>query len=272
MAHPQLAAFARLADGGARPVRSVAGQKTLLARTHHAIVYDPIHDEIVLPQNIGQAILTFRGGANGEEAPIRMIQGPKTQLIAPNRVEVDAVHNEIFVPEDDHVLVFPREANGDVAPLRILRGPDTRLGADAVAVDPVHNLLIVSGAVRVGRERVTSLLLFNRTDEGNVKPKAVISGPRTGLVGTGLIQVYPPAGKILVTVRGTGNQLVSDDGFVGVWNLADQGDVPPRWTIGGPKGMLQQVRGVALDPKHKSVIISDKRLNAVLTYYFPELF
>jgi hypothetical protein len=32
------------------------------------------------------------------------------------------------------------------------------------------------------------------------------------------------------------------------------------------------VRGVAVNPNHKEVIITDKRLNAILTYYFPELF
>jgi hypothetical protein len=65
----------------------------------------------------------------------------------------------------------------------------------------------------------------------------------------------------------------SDESFVGVWNyVEDKGDVPPRWTIGGPKGMLRQPRGVALDPKNKAVIVSDKYLNAVITYYFPEVF
>jgi hypothetical protein len=31
-------------------------------------------------------------------------------------------------------------------------------------------------------------------------------------------------------------------------------------------------RGVAVIAKHKEVIVSDKRLNAVLTFYFPEIF
>jgi hypothetical protein len=31
-------------------------------------------------------------------------------------------------------------------------------------------------------------------------------------------------------------------------------------------------RGVAIDPKHKEIIVADMRLNAVLTYYFPEMF
>ncbi len=80
MAHPQIAAFARLADGNAKPVRKIEGQKTLLGRTMHSIVYDEIHDEFVVPQQFGQAILTFRGGADGEEVPVRVIQGSLTQL------------------------------------------------------------------------------------------------------------------------------------------------------------------------------------------------
>ena len=36
--------------------------------------------------------------------------------------------------------------------------------------------------------------------------------------------------------------------------------------------MLVMPRGIALDPKNKNLIVSDKRLNAVLTYYFPEMF
>ena len=55
-------------------------------------------------------------------------------------------------------------------------------------------------------------------------------------------------------------------------SIEDNGDVPPRWRVGGPKGVLLMPRGVALDPKHKELIVSDKRLNAVLTFSFPEMF
>jgi hypothetical protein len=64
----------------------------------------------------------------------------------------------------------------------------------------------------------------------------------------------------------------SDQGYVGVWSIYDNGNVPPRWTIGGPKGMVRDVRGVTVDIKHKNVIISDKYVNGVLTYNFPEIF
>ena len=74
----------------------------------HAIAYDEIHDEIVVPQQFGQAILVFKRRTRGEAPPIRVIQGSKTQLIALDRLAVDPVNDEIYVPEGDKILVFPR--------------------------------------------------------------------------------------------------------------------------------------------------------------------
>jgi hypothetical protein len=82
----------------------------------------------------------------------------------------------------------------------------------------------------------------------------------------GLVEVYPPKGLIFASVGGRNGE------YVGVWNITDNGDVAPRWTIGGPGGMLRNIRGVALDPKNKEVIITDKDLNGILTYHFPEVF
>ncbi len=201
------------------------------------------------------------------------MQGPHSQLDAREHLEVDPVHNEIFVPtRDGAILVFPREGRVDVAPVRVLRGPDTMLNGDApLAVDPVDNLLIVGVGGR-GRSR---LLIFNRTDSGNTKPKAVIGGPRSRLYSFGgPFAVYPAKGELMVSVRGPGpyEELSSDESFVGVWSINDNGDVPPRWTIGGPHGVLKMPRGIALDVRNKNMLVSDKRLNAVLTFHFPEIF
>src|ERR1700681_1206055 len=98
--HPQIAAFARLAGANTPPVRVLEGQKTLISRTMHGFAYDPIHDEIVVTSPLAQAILTFRGGATGEEAPIRVIQGTRTEILgdaysALDKVSVDGVNDEI---------------------------------------------------------------------------------------------------------------------------------------------------------------------------------
>jgi hypothetical protein len=82
-----------MADGGARPVRTIEGQKSLLGRTMHAISYNEVRDEFVVPQQFGQAILTFRGDSAGEAVPLRVIQGAQTGLIEPDRLAIDAVHN-----------------------------------------------------------------------------------------------------------------------------------------------------------------------------------
>jgi len=262
VAHPQIAVFARMADGNAVRNGAIEGQTTLLGRTMHGIDYDHLHDEIVVPQQFGQAILIFKGSARGEQPPIRVIQGSRTGLTAMDRLAVDPYNGEIYVPEGDQVLVFDRMASGNVAPKRVLGGPNTGFtAAGTVAIDHVRNLLVV-GADLPGKGG-SQLAIFDRTAAGNVKPKRVISGPNARLVSPGNMRVYPEGGLIFV---------VQQAGYVGVWGIDDNGEVPPRYTVGGPKGMLQKPRGLDLDPKHNAVIVSDKALNAVLTYEMPQIF
>ncbi|MCH7979514.1 MAG: hypothetical protein IH935_11140 [Acidobacteria bacterium] len=273
MAHPQIAAFARLAEENSTPTRLLAGQKTLMARTMHDIRYDEVNDELLVTNPFAGAILVFEGGANGEEPPIRVIQGRNTNILAPDRLEVDPVNDEILIPEGNRILVFSRTANGDVAPLRILEGPDTAMrNAESVVVDAVHDLLIVGTQDRRATSGGGSLLIFNRTDEGNVKPRAIIHGPKTGIIRINQMAVYPPKSWIIASMPGRQDMRVPGGVFIGVWSIHDNGDVPPRWKIGGPKSGMKKPRGVALNPKHKEIIVADMALNSVLTFYFPEIF
>ena len=266
MAHPQIATFARLAKENSKPARVLAGQMTKLSRTMHMIAYDSLHDEFVVSNPFSQAVLTFRGSANGEEPPIRVIQGPSTGMDAPDKFAIDPVHNEIFVPLRDKILVFPRLANGDAAPIRTMHGDWDVSDMDA---DPVHNLIVANGSV-AGQGR--GIVMFNRSDSGEVKPRAVISGSHTGMETIKQLVVYPEKGYIFVSQSLPNNELKPGAYFVGVWSINDSGNVPPRWKIGGPKSELIRPRGVALNLKHKEVMVPDMLRNAVLTYYLPELF
>ena len=284
MAHPQIAVFARLAKENSQPTRVLAGQNTLLSRTMHDIRYDAVHDEIFVNNPFAQAILVFRGSAQGEEPPIRIIQGPNTRLEGQvDRLDVDPVHNEIYVPNHEKILVFPRDGNGDVAPIRIISGPDTQLNdVESLAVDPIHNVIVTAGArpptapgqTRNHADQVYggALLIFNRTDSGNVKPIGVIQGPKTRIVRINQIQMQTTKGWIVATQPGKYEEQEPEGVFVGVWSINDRGDAPPRWFIGGAKSQIKKPRGVALNPKEKELIVADMRLNKVLTYYFPEIF
>ena len=171
----------------------IFGQATKLARTMHDIRYNEKRDEIYVTNPFAQAILTFRGDADGEAAPIRIIQGPKTRMGGPDTLEIDVVNDEIIMPEGDEILIFDLMANGNVAPIRIIEGGEDmgwRAG-NGVAVDHVHNLLITDGTVpgvpgiegTPYRRSRDSILIFDRTANGKVKPLRIIRGPNTGIHG-----------------------------------------------------------------------------------------
>jgi hypothetical protein len=275
VAHPQIAAFARLAKGGQPPQRLISGQTTKLSRTMHDIRYDEMHDEFVVANPFAQAILTFRGGADGEEPPIRIIQGPHTQL-GQDRLDVDPIHNEIVAPAGNAVLVFRRDANGDVTPLRVIRGSNTRLNhASTLSVDPVNDLIIVglNNTLQANDENNGALLIFNRLDNGNVKPRGVIRGPKSGIVRINQTDVYPPRKLVVAASPGPVYEMEPADAFVGVWSVYDDGDVPPLYKIPvGPTSTLKKPFGLVLNAKYKELIVSDMRRQAVLTFYFPEIF
>jgi hypothetical protein len=239
-------------------------------------VYNEIHDEIVFPQGFAQAILTFRGAASGEEPPIRVIHGSRTQLQAPDPVTVDPINNEIFVPEGNRVLVFAREAHGNVAPIRVLRGPEeTELGITAVF--PAHNLLVVSGRASRG-EGQDQMLIFDRRAQGDARPLRVIGGPRT-MLGEDIREIRAYRDWIVVAHTVNVNDEAPADpsaSLLSVWSIHDEGDVPPRWSmnLGKLDGVPFDVKSFDLDPKNRTIIVATGRKpnNAVLTYSFPELF
>jgi len=265
------------------PVRVIEGQGTHLSRTMHGIAYDAVHDEIIVPVHLAGAVLIFRGAAKGEEGPIRMIQGPRTQILRPETVTVDVPHGEIIVGEDGgkDILVFPRDAQGDVAPLRVIRGPKTGLDeVRGVAVDPARNLIVVSSYSRKG---TTGVFVFDRTDEGDVLPKAIIAGPKTGIRRIRQVEVDSDRGKIYVAVKNNTESYRFDEvspspwnsaelGFIGVWDIADNGDVPPRAVIKGPASGVVWPAGVALNPKDRELYTIDSVRNGMFTFSVPEFF
>jgi 6-phosphogluconolactonase (cycloisomerase 2 family) len=272
--HPQIASFSRLAGANTPPVRVLEGQKTRISRTMHGFAYDSAHDEVVVTSPLAQAILVFRGGAKGEEEPIRIIQGPHTQIQgdypgtgANDRVSVDSVNGEYYMySTPNQILVFDRTGNGDVPPKRILGGSETQIrGRSNSMVDTVRNLLVVNSR--------NKLLIFDRTASGNVKPKGIIEGPKANLNTMETFQVYPPKGLVIVANRA---------GAVGAWSDEVYGDVAPKFLIPVKQLTGYDALGIALDPVHKEVMFSSAAsershptngiMNTVMTFSWPEVF
>lgn len=306
MSVPRIAAFARWANGNTAPRRAIQGQGTKLSRTIHGLNYDAVHDEIVAPVYEGGAVLVFRGGANGEEAPIRTIQGDRTMLLGPQTAVVDTVNDEILVgdPSSGGVLAYPRDANGNVPPKRVLRGPKTGLrDVVGVAVDTQRNLLVVSN--RGLSKELTGIFVFNRTDRGDMAPRAVIAGSETGIGRSRQITVDPARGKIYLGVQATNYHAErpyletqprpgyqwserKDDsrtnrnipswtgdarGFIGVWDINDHGNVAPRAVIKGGLSRIIDCGGVVVQPDEGIVISADGgKSNMYHVFLVPQFF
>ncbi len=94
----------------------------------HDMAYDPVRDEIVVPQFFAFAILTFRGDADGDVAPVRKIFGPSTQLKNPMALALDPIHGEIFVPQGKEFWSSRGTPTGTWRPSEFCRYTNARVG------------------------------------------------------------------------------------------------------------------------------------------------
>lgn len=275
----------------------------------HGLAYDAVHDEIIVPVALSGAILVFKGSARGNEPPVRIIQGLDTRLIRPHTANVDPVSGEILAgdPSARAILVFDRLANGNVKPKRIITGPKTGFREIVgVASDSVNNVIVVASRAPNGP---SGIFIFNRLAEGDVAPIRSITGPLTGALGRfRQIATDPERGKIYLAVQAFRSQeptpnkaadLYTNEaslkkfrarqveveagppvriprllqaGFIGVWDVMDNGNVPPRMIIRGPETRSVGFAGVAFNPAEGEVYGVSGNLNGFLTYLVPQFF
>jgi hypothetical protein len=223
---------------------------------------------------------------------------------------VDPVSGEILAgdPSARGVLVFDRLANGNAKPKRVIAGPKTQFREIVgVASDARNNAIVVASRAPGGP---SGLFVFNRLDQGDVAPKRIIAGPLSGALGRfRQVSIDPERGKIYLAVQAFRSQeptpqkaadlyesetslnklraLLQDDetsrardgiprllqaGFIGVWNIDDNGNVPPRMIIRGPSMRAAGFAGVAFNPDAGEVYGVSGDLNGYLTYLVPQFF
>jgi DNA-binding beta-propeller fold protein YncE len=185
------------------PIRLLQGEKTRLADPH-GITFDPTTDLLYVTNwgsvNVAQegrdpdlsqtnwpvsgehavpgsgkfmpaSITVYPRTAAGDAAPLRVIQGPKTQLNWPTALAIDHEHGELFVANDtaDSILVFDTAANGDVAPIRVLKGSKTLIkNPTGVSYDAMNDELWVAN---FGNHTAT---VYKRTASGDTPPLRTI--------------------------------------------------------------------------------------------------
>lgn len=175
--------FNRLDAGDVAPTRVIQGALTLISKPQ-GIAVDTTNNEIALANEgtpaVAPSITVYSRLANGNVAPLRQITN--IDLGKPVGVWIDAVNNEIFVADEKAtagptIWVFSRTANGPSVPLRTISGAATMMDRlRQIVVDTTNNEIEVAtqGDRAVNPPIFGALLVFNRTDSGNVAPKRFI--------------------------------------------------------------------------------------------------
>jgi hypothetical protein len=272
VSHPRLAVFARQAKGQVAPLRIIEGQRTGLSRSSHGVFLDTVNNEVVAPSPLAGAIVVYGREQKGNTPPIRMIQGSKTHLNSPQGVTVDNVNHEIVVANDGAltILVFDRLANGDVAPLREIIGPATGITTpEGIGVDPVHDEIILADEGNADMGVPPSLRVFRRTDNGNVAPIRVITGPTTGLLRPRQLQLDTERDELVLADRGLPQEFIyapETQGYIGFWNRTDIGDQPPKHIIRGPRSQLSSPHAVYVDMENDEIGAGDTTSHSIMVY------
>ena len=267
--------FSRKAKGDVAPDRT-------FVTPHGAagIVVDEGRQELYLSIQHMHSVVVFNKTANGNDAPIRLLQGNHTLLADPHGIALDLKNDLMFVtnygtlhqflPNDPgklfksnwplqtpvpgsgemrapSITVYRRDASGDTAPLRVIQGPKTRLDWPAgLAFYPERNELFVAN------DMDNSILVFDASARADAAPIRVLKGPRT--------LVKNPSGLYLdlknneLWVANFGNHTAT------VYPPAASGDTPPLRVIrsapvGTPAPMLGNAHPLAYDTKRDEILV-----------------
>jgi 6-phosphogluconolactonase (cycloisomerase 2 family) len=183
---PQVAVYSKTATGDAKPVRILEGPKTHFSDVH-GIAIDS-KNKLLYVTNWGNvsdykvagsgrfeppSISVYPATADGDTAPLRVIQGPKTQLDWPGAMSVDSDTGDLYIANDmgQSIIVFHRTDQGDVAPARVLKGAKTHLSYPAgVFVDSKNKEVWASN---LGNSSAT---VYPLMANGDVAPLRIIRG------------------------------------------------------------------------------------------------
>lgn len=202
---PEVVVYRKMAEGDEQPIRTLVGNSTQLEDAH-GIAIDTINQWMFVSNHGSTAYYdtsagepSGRGGrrriadatgkfeppsitvyplkAEGDTPPLRIIEGPLTQLNWPAAMYLDEQHGELYVANDagDSVLVFRVTDNGNVAPTRVVKGPRTGIkNPTGIFLDSKNDELWVSN---MGNHSAT---VFSRTANGDVPPLRTIRSAPLG--------------------------------------------------------------------------------------------
>ncbi len=253
-----LVVFPRSAKGNSAPK-----QELHTPHRTYGIAVDETSRELYLTVQHPAQVVVYKKEAAGEDKPLRILRGDRTQLADPHGLAIDLKNQFMFVSNHGSVsqegvpgsgkflppsiVVHQLKASGNAPALRTIEGPQTRLNwPAALMVDSEHGELYVSN------DADDSILVFRETDSGDAAPLRILKGPQTGLKNPTGIYLDPKNNEVWVS--NMGNHTAT------VYTRSASGNVAPLRTIrSAPSGKLALAignpGGVAYDGKRDQLLI-----------------
>lgn len=232
--------FPRSATGNAAPTRDL--------HTPHGsfgIAVDEQAQEMFLTVQHSHAVSVFRKMANGEEPPIRAIQGDRTGLGDPHGIALDTKSDLIFVSNFGSTMTTRRSE----------AGPNARGDGEGKEHWPLDRDHAVPGS---GRNLPPSITVYPKKASGDAAPLRVIQGPRTQLNWPTAMAVDPGRGELFVA---------NDQGdSVLVFSVNANGNAAPLRVLKGPKTLIKYPNGLTLDLKHDELWVANFGNHAATVY------
>src|SRR5438094_3696951 len=250
--------FSHDAEGDLAPKRHLK-----ITHRGYAMTVDEEKQELFLSVQYPPQVAVYRKEAEGNEKPIRLLQGESTRLADAHGIAIDTRNKLLFVNnwgnisdyqvvgtgrfESPSITIYPIDANGDTPPMRVIQGPRTQLNwPAAMALDPA------TGDLYVANDVGQSILVFRGTDQGDVAPRRVIKGSKTGLS-------YPTG----VFIDTTNKELWAanlGNSSATVYPLTASGDASPLRVIrSAPQGKISlrfgKTQAVAYDSKRQEILV-----------------
>jgi DNA-binding beta-propeller fold protein YncE len=233
-----LVIFDRGAQGDVPPTRELY--------TPHGtfgIAVDEASQEMFLTLQHDSAMVVFRKYAEGDESPLRLLQGDLTGLADPHGIALDATNGWIFISN-----------HGAVSSRSLEEGSRSREGAEKQNW-PLERRQAVPGS---GRSLPPSIIVHSMDAEGNAAPLRVIQGPNT--------QFNWPTGLAVDAERGELYVANDIDSSILVFNVTDSGDVAPKRVIQGPRTNLSNPTGVWVDPENQELWVANFMNHSATAY------
>src|SRR5208337_3266260 len=143
------------------------------------------------PRSQSESVRMFPARSNGNVKAASVIAGPTTGLTGPSGIALDS-RGDIYVTnfsgriragsviDTGSVIVYRPGSSGDATPLVKIGGPKTGLHQPrSIALDSSGRIYVAD--VTVGQNQIESIRVFDPGSNGDVAPRAVISGDNTGL-------------------------------------------------------------------------------------------